>query len=214
MAKVQHLYSNNPGAVPSTLLRGQVFINIPDQTVYAPDPTGNIQKFSAGAPFVANASSLLNVHIPTDFHPVAQFGINETAASLTAKFNIAGGTVTMSPVAVFALGQLFYLPETTCPVGTNGNYLLTVDTGARTAVLEDTAALDNSGTFNPLAGTFSMVVYSNGQTYPFFYLAGAQGTDDTGDCSWYRISPFQTFGAIPVSTGFAGAPATAYWGTP
>lgn len=218
MAKFQHLISTVAGHVPASLRRGQLATNIPDKIVYAEDPTGIVAPISNGNVGVANASSLLGAHIPVKFHPVAQFGVGMTQAQLTALFNI-GTTAILGAVTVFALGRRWYIPPLSCPVSPIGAYLLGVNTVGRAASLNPlTATQANSGVFNEITGNFNMVVYSDSTIYPWFYLPSFQGIpngtpgDSNGDCSWYRISPVKTFGAIPVSAGFAGAAATSYWG--
>lgn len=219
MAKVQHLYSLTSGHVPASLLRGQMAINMPDQTVYANAPDGTVKAVSKGTPGVANASGLIGVHIPANFMPVAQLAPGYTQAQLTAKFNIGTSTVTLGTIPIFALGRTWYIPPLSCGVSAVGAYLLTVNIATRAASLTPmTATTPTSGTFNAIANYFSMVVWSDGQTYPWFFLPAWQGAANgapgsiNGDCGWYRISPFKTFGAIPVSQGFPGAAATAYWG--
>jgi len=219
MAKVQHLYSLTSGHVPASLLRGQMAINMPDQTVYALTPDGQVKAISRGTAGVANASGLTGVHIPVNYMPVAQLAPGYTQAQLTAKFNIGTSTVSLGTIPIFALGRTWYIPPQTCAVSPIGAYLLWLNTPARTALLSPmTAATSTSGGFNAINGNFNMVVWSDGQTYPWFYLPNWQGQQNgapgvtPGDCSWFRVSPFKTFGAIPVSQGFPGAAATAYWG--
>lgn len=221
MAKIEHLFSITSGNIPSTLSRGQLATNFPDLTVYGPAPDGLISPISIGTPGVANASTLLGVHVPIQFEMVAQFAPGYTQAQVTSKFVIGATTVTLGVVPIFALGTLMYTPVLTCPIAASGAYILTVDLVARTCVLASLSGtlLASSGAFNPINNTFSMVFYSDSTIIPWFYVPAYQGIpngtsgSNPGDCLWYRISPIQTFGAIPVSTGFAGAAATSYWGT-
>src|SRR5882762_11585235 len=114
MAKIEHLYSTTPGNVPSSLLRGQLSTNIPDQIVYANTPDGVVDQISNGVTGVANASTLLGAHIPIQFHPVVQFRPRHTAADLAAKFVVSGATATLAPMGIFGLGQMVYTPVLTC----------------------------------------------------------------------------------------------------
>jgi hypothetical protein len=221
MAKFEHLLSTVSGDIPATLTRGQLAVNIPDQLVYAPTPDGLVSVISSGVPGVANASTLLGVHVPTQFEMVAQFAPGYTQAQIASKFVIGATTVTLQTVPIFALGILMYTPVLTLPIAASGAYMLSIDLVARTCVLSSLSGtlLPSSGTFNPINNTFSMVFYSDSTILPWFYVPAYQGIpngtvgSNPGDCLWYRISPVQTFGAIPVSNGFAGAAAASYWGT-
>ena len=219
--KVQHLYSTTAGDVPASLLRGQLAVNIPDKTVWAATPDGTVKQISNGNPGVANASSMLNVHIPTQLHPVAQLGVGYTQPQLQAKFNVGSSTVSLQTVPVFALGQVWYTPPLSCALSSVGAYLLFVNTVARTAALSPLTGIPStSGTFNAINGNFNIVIYSDSIIYPWFYVPAFKGIANgspgsaNGDCSLYRISPTKTFGAIPVSAGFPGTAATSYWGAP
>ena len=221
MAKFEHLLSTVSGDIPSALNRGQLAVNLPDQLVYATTPDGMISPISSGVPGVANASTLLGVHVPTQFEMVAQFAPGYIAGQLLSLFTIGSTTAVLQTLPIFALGTLIYTPVLSCPVAASGAYILTVDLVARTASIAGVSGtlLPSSGTFNPINNTFSMVFYSDSTIMPWFYVPAYQGIpngtvgSNPGDCLWYRISPIQTFGAIPVSTGFAGAAATSYWGT-
>jgi hypothetical protein len=212
MAKIQHLYSTTPGNVPGSLVRGQVAINIPDKIVYANDPFGNVAPISNGNPGVANAGSLVGSHIPVQFHPVAQFGVGMTEAQLTALFTDNGTTATLQPVKVFALGRVWYTPVLTCPHVSAGAYQLNLNASARTVSISGlTLPHTGSGSVNVSTSSCNLVFYSDSHIYPWFYLPESYGAANSA-ATLYRISPYQTFGAIPVSTGFAGANAATYWG--
>lgn len=214
MAKVKHYYSEVAGHVPATLLRGQIGITIPDQTVYAPTPDGQVKPISSGKAGVANANTLLGVHIPVDFHPVVQFAPGYTQQQLQAKWNVTDSAASLDVVPVFGLGRLFYTPPLTCALSANGIYQLTITASTRSASLTPVSSpLNISGSFNPVTGNFSIIIVSENQIAPWFYVQSSQGFDTVGDVYLYRISDRKTFGAIPVSQGFAGAPAQSYWGT-
>lgn len=215
MAKIQHLYSATPGNVPGSLVRGQVAINIPDKIVYANDPFGNVAPISNGNAGVANASSLLGGHIPTQFHPVAQFGVGMTESQLTSGFTDDGTTATMQPTRVFVMGKAYYTPVLTCASSSIGFYVLALNVQTRTVQLLPKGTVDigsGASTFRYDTGDVRMVIKSDGHIYPWFYLPVAYSAAGQ-TVSAFRISPYQTFGAIPVSTGFPGANAASYWGT-
>jgi hypothetical protein len=213
MAKIQHLYSTVSGHKPTNLLRGQIAINIPDRLVYANDPAGRPQVLSSGNPGVSNPSGLLGVHVPILFHPVAQFGVTMTQADLQARFTDDGTTVKLETVPVFLFGTVWWTPELTCPSSPAGAYAIGFDMNARTVTLSAVSqgtARQRSGYINYTSMTAQLVVYSDSTIYPWFYLP--QGFGNGPDTNLYRLSPVKTFAAIPVSEGFAGANATAYWG--
>lgn len=215
MAKIQHLISTVSGRVPSSLVRGQVAINVPDQTVYASDPSGTPRVLSSGLPGVPNASGLLDVHIPTAFYPIAQFGVGMTQTDLQARFTDNGTTATLQSVPIFVFGKIWWTPEISCPSISPGAYAIDLDTINRTAVLRSVptgAGRVSSGSVNHTSGFASIVFFSDATIYPWFYLEQAFSSNPGGDTYVFRISPVQTFGAIPVSLGFAGAAATSYWG--
>jgi hypothetical protein len=122
MAKIQHLRSETAGDVPSSLLRGQVAINIPDALVYANDPAGNVAVISSGAAGVADASSFTGVHIPNNFMPACQLGPGMTQAQLQALFVDNGTTATYSNIPIFAMGTLWWTGTLTCPSSAGGIY--------------------------------------------------------------------------------------------
>lgn len=214
MAKVQHLYTTTPGTVPPSLLRGQVAINIPDKIVYANDPFGNVAPISNGNPGVANASSLLGVHIPVQFHPVAQFGVGMTEAQLTAAFVDTGTTATLQHVKVFVMGKAYVTPVLTCASSSIGAYRLALNVQTRAISMVPIEVADvgsGASTINYSTGDVRLFIRSDGHIYPWFYLPiGYSAAGQT--VSAFRVSPYQTFGAIPVSAGFPGANATSYWG--
>jgi hypothetical protein len=209
MAKIQHLLSETAGYVPASLLRGQVAINIPDALVYANDPGGNVAVISSGASGVANASGLTGVHLPNNFMPVCQLGPGMTQTQLQALFTDNGTTATYSNIPIFAMGKLWWTGTLTCPSSAGGAYAVTLNLNARTAQLAAFTPAANSGSVNYSSNTIQIVVYSNSTIYPWFYIPMYSAA---GTAVLLRISPTKTFGAIPVSSGFAGAPATAYWG--
>jgi hypothetical protein len=209
MAKIQHLRSETAGDVPSSLLRGQVAINIPDALVYANDPAGNVAVISSGAAGVADASSFTGVHIPNNFMPACQLGPGMTQAQLQALFVDNGTTATYSNIPIFAMGTLWWTGTLTCPSSAGGAYAVTLNLTSRTATLAAFTPAANSGSISYSANTIQIVVYSNGTIYPWFYIPMYSAA---GTAVLLRISPTKTFGAIPVSAGFAGAPATSYWG--
>jgi hypothetical protein len=209
MAKIQHLLSETAGDIPVSLLRGQVAINIPDEIVYANDPAGNVAVISSSATGVQDASSLTGVHIPNDFMPVCQLGPGMTQTQLQALFTDNGTTATYNNIPIFAMGTLWWTGTLTCPSSPGGAYSVSLNLTSRTATLAAFTPTTNSGNISYTANTVSVVVYSNGTIYPWFYIPMYSGS---GTAILLRISPTQTFGAIPVSSGFAGAPATSYWG--
>jgi hypothetical protein len=209
MAKIQHLVSETAGHVPASLLRGQVAINVPDKLVFANDPAGNVAVISSGASGAANASSLTGVHMPNNFMPACQLGPGMTQAQLTALFTDDGTTATYNNIPIFAMGKLLWTGTLTCPHSAGGAYAVTINLTNRTATLAAFTPASNSGSISYTANTIQIVVYSNGTIYPWFYIPMYSAA---GTAVLLRISPTQTFGAIPVSSGFAGAPATAYWG--
>jgi len=211
MAKIQHLRSETAGDIPVSLLRGQVAINIPDQIVYANDPAGNVAPISSGAAGVANASSLTTVHMPNNFMPACQLGPGMTQTQLEALFVDNGTTATYSNIPIFAMGTLWWTGILTCPSSVGGSYAVTLNLTTRTATLAAFTPTTNSGSLSYSANTIQIVVYSNSTIYPWFYIPMYSAA---GTAVLLRISPTQTFGAIPVSAGFAGAPATSYWGVP
>lgn len=211
MAKIKHLLSETAGHVPSGLIRGQVAINIPDKLVYANDPSGTPSVISSGNSGVANATGFLGVHIPNNFMPVAQLGPGLTPAQTQALFTDDGTTATYNNIPVFALGKLWWTGVVTCPSSAAGSYSINIDTVNRTASLAAFAPAISSGIVNYTTGVIQLVVHSNSTTYPWFYVPTISSS---GGASLLRISPIQTFGAIPVSAGFAGAAATSYWGAP
>lgn len=212
MAKVQYLYSMVAGNVPASLVRGQLAINIPDKIVYAATPDGKVAPVSNGNAGVPNASSLLGVHIPIMYHPIAQFGPGYTEAQLTSMFTDNGTTAAMQAVPVFAFGTKWYVPATSCPSINTGAYALTINTIARTAVLsgQGLPLPANSGTIDYVNKTVTLFIKSDGHIYPWFYLPQYSGVSN--GTTLFRISPYKTFGAIPVSVGFPGAAASSYWG--
>jgi hypothetical protein len=213
MAKIQHLLSETAGHVPSGLLRGQAAINIADKLVYANDPSGNASVISSGATGLQNASSYLGVHMPTSFMPVAQLGPGMTQAQLQALFTDNGTTATYNNIPIFCMGKLWWTGKITCPSSASGAYQVTINAATRTATLTSLSPTTRSGTINYTANTFSIVVYSEaGVIYPWFYLPIYNPTGTTGTTDLLRVSFTKTFGAIPVSAGFAGAAATSYWG--
>lgn len=218
MAKVQHLYSTTSGNVPATLVRGQLAINIPDQLVYANDPVGRAKVISSGVPGLAGAMGSVGVHIPNALHPVAQFGVTLNQTDLQSRFLNNGTTVTLLTVPIFVFGRVWWTNQVQCPVSSAGAYSLTLDTVGRTVTMQAVpqgTGRASSGYLNYTTRVATLVIYSDSTIYPWFYLQ--QGFGDTiangSGVQVYRISPVQTFGAIPVSTGFAGAPAATYWGT-
>jgi hypothetical protein len=211
MAKIKHLVSETAGTVPASLLRGQVAINVPDKLVYANDPSGKVSVISSGSAGLAGASGALGVHMPTKFMPACQLGPGLTQEQLTTLFTSDGTTITYNNIPIFALGQLWWTGKLTCAVSASGVYVVTVDTVNRTARIDASNAAANSGNINYSTGVFQVVVFSNGIIYPWFYLPAYS---NSGTAVLLRISPTKTFGAIPVSEGFAGAPATSYWGAP
>lgn len=211
MAKIKHLLSETAGHVPVSLLRGQVAINIPDAVVYANDPAGNVAVISSGAAGVQNASSMTGVHMPNNFMPVCQLGPGMTQTQLQALFTDNGTTATYNNIPIFAMGRLWWTGMLTCPSNGGGAYAVTLNLTNRTATLASFTPSTNSGNVNYAANTVTVVVYSNGTIYPWFYIPVYS---PSGIAFLVRISPTKTFGAIPVSSGFAGAPATSYWGNP
>lgn len=209
MAKIQHLLSETAGHVPASLLRGQVAINIPDAVIYANDPGGNVSVISSGASGVANASSLTGVHMPNNFMPVCQLGPGMTQTQLQALFTDNGTTATYNNIPIFAMGRLWWTGVISCPSSVGGAYAVTLNLANRTATLSAFTPAANSGMINYTANTVQVVVYSNSTIYPWFYIPMYSAA---GTAVLLRISPTKTFGAIPVSAGFAGAPATSYWG--
>jgi hypothetical protein len=197
MAKIQHLRSET------------VAINIPDALVYANDPAGNVAVISSGAAGVADASSFTGVHIPNNFMPACQLGPGMTQAQLQALFVDNGTTATYSNIPIFAMGTLWWTGTLTCPSSAGGAYAVTLNLTSRTATLAAFTPAANSGSISYSANTIQIVVYSNGTIYPWFYIPMYSAA---GTAVLLRISPTKTFGAIPVSAGFAGAPATSYWG--
>ena len=207
--KIQHLRSETAGHVPASLQRGQVAINVPDQIVYANDPGGNVAAISSGAAGVPNASSMTGVHIPNNFMPACQLGPGLTQTQLQALFTDNGTTATYSNIPIFAFGTLWWTGTLTCPSSAGGVYAVTLNLSSRTANLAAFTPTTNSGSLNYSTNTVQIVVYSNSTIYPWFYLPVYS---PSGTAILLRISPTKTFGAIPVSAGFAGAPATSYWG--
>lgn len=217
MAKFKHLYSTTSGHVPSSLLRGQLAINIPDKTVYANDPMGRPAVISSGTAGLANATSATAVHIKTAFHPVAQFGVGLTQAQLQTLFTDNGTTATLQTVPIFVFGKLWWTPTVSMASSTAGAYALTLDTVNRSVGISAVAqgsGRNSSGYVQYSNGVAYLVFYSDATIYPWFYLPQGYSTFTGGSINVYRISPVRTFGAIPVSQGFAGAAASAYWGTP
>lgn len=214
MAKFEHLYSTVSGNVPASLLRGQLATNIPDKAVYAEAPDGTVSQISNGNPGIAQASNYLGVHIPSFLHPVAQFGVGYTEAQLGTKFTDNGTTATLQTVPIFMFGSLWYNPVVSCPSVASGAYQLVMDCVARTVSLQGfVTPHTGSGTLNYQNQQATLVIRSDGHIYPWFYLPETFGQSN-GPVMLFRISPYKTFGAIPVSTGFAGAAAAAYWGSP
>lgn len=216
MAKFQHLYSTVAGHTPTNILRGQVAINIPDKLVYANDPAGRPQIISSGASGVSNASGLLGVHVPVAFYPVAQFGVTMTQTELQLRFTDDGTTASLSTVPIFIFGKIWWTDPISCPSSTAGAYSITLDTVNRVCSLSAVAVGNGrktSGFINRVNGTANLVIYSDGIIYPWFYLEQSYSDTAGGPNNLFRISPFKTFGAIPVSQGFAGADASSYWGT-
>jgi hypothetical protein len=211
MAKIQHLYSVTSGDVPPSLLRGQIAIDFPDQIVYANTPGGTPTPISSGAAGLSNASSYLGVHIPNNFMPACQLGPGMTQSQLQALFVDNGTTATYSNIPIFALGLLIWTGTLTCPSSAGDVYAVTINLTNRTAVLGPFTPTTNSGSINYTANSIQIVVYSNSTIYPWFYIPQYS---PSGTAVLLRISPTQTFGAIPVSAGFAGAAATSYWGVP
>lgn len=212
MAKVQHLHSETAGNVPSSLLRGQLAINIPDKIVYANTPDGKVAPISNGNAGVANANSLLGVHIPVMYHPVAQFAPGYTEAQLTSMFTDDGVTAALPAIPVFAFGTKWYVPATSCPSINTGAYIMTINTVTRSASLsgQGIPLPAYSGTIDYVNKVVTLVIKSDGHIYPWFYLPQYRGL--SYGTTLFRISPYRTFGAIPVSTGFPGANAASYWG--
>jgi hypothetical protein len=209
MAKIQHLRSETAGDVPASLLRGQVAINIPDALVYANDPGGNVSVISSGAAGVQNASSQTGVHIPNNFMPACQLGPGMTQTQLQALFSDNGTTATYNNIPIFAMGTLWWTGTLTCPSSAGGVYAVTLNLTNRTATLAAFNPTTNSGSISYSSNTVQIVVYSNSTIYPWLYIPMYSAS---GTAVLLRISPTKTFGAIPVSAGFAGAPATSYWG--
>jgi hypothetical protein len=189
--------------------------------VYAERPDGQVKPISNGNAGVANAATLLSLHIPVQFHPVAQFGVGYTQAALSAKFSDNGTTASLATVPIFVFGRLWYTPPVSCPSSgaSNKAYALNLDFGNRTCTM---AAYDpssgssglSSGKVNYAANTATLVFASEGAVYPWFYLMKSLGDGVANTCDLYRISPTKTFGAIPVAAGFPGAAAASYWGAP
>jgi hypothetical protein len=216
MAKFKHLYSTTSGHVPQSLLRGQLAINVPDQTVYANDPMGRVQPISTGAPGLANVSQATAVHINVNFYPVAQFGVGLTQAQVQTLFVDNGTTATLQTVPIFVFGKLWWTPVISMPSSTAGAYALNLDTVNRTvsmAAYPTGSNRNTSGFVQYSNGTATLVFYSDSLIYPWFYLPQGYSTNPGGSINVYRISPYQTFGAIPVSIGAAMVPGS-YWGAP
>lgn len=217
MAKFKHLYSTTSGHVPASLLRGQIAINIPDQAIYANDPMGRVAQISSGVAGLANANASVAPHIKTAFHPVAQFGVGLTQAQLQSLFVDNGTTATLQTVPIFMFGKLWWTPVVSTASSPAGAYSLTLDTVNRSVAMASVptgSGRNNSGYLSYSTGVANLVFYSDSTIYPWFYLPQGYSTFTGGSINVYRISPVRTFGAVPVSQGFAGAPATAYWGTP
>jgi hypothetical protein len=195
-----------------------VGINIPDQKVYAPTPDGTIDVISSGVAGLSNPSAALGVHIPVQFHPVAQFAPGYTSSELTTAFTIGTSLATLQTISVFALGRLWYIAgPMTCPKAASGAYQLAFNTGTKAATLSGlTSPLPaNSGTINPLTNDVTLVFMSESvNIQSWFYIPQWQAADTAGNVPIFRVSNVQTFGAIPVSTGFPGAAAATYWGHP
>jgi hypothetical protein len=214
MAKIQHLYSTTAGHVPASLSRGQLGVNFPDKLVYAATPDGKVKTISSGNAGIANASSLLGVHIPVNLHPIAQFAPGYTETDLGTKFSDDGTTATLQTVPIFMFGTLWYTPTVACPSVTSGAYQLTMDCVARTVSMQGFVTPHvGSGSLNYATKQAQIVIRSDGHIYPWFYVPETLGQSN-GPVMLFRISPYKTFGAIPVSAGFAGAAATSYWGAP
>lgn len=217
MAKFSHLDSTVSGHVPASLLRGQLAVNSADQAVFTLAPDGQIVQISSGKPGLASASGSLGVHIPVWLHPVAQFAPGYTEAQVGAKFTDNGTTATLQCVPLFIFGQKFYTPATlSCPSINTGVYYLIGNVLTRTISLVGQGAPlpAVSGSLNYSTGDFTLFIQSDGHIYPWFYLLEGRSSSIAGIVNIVRISPYKTFGAIPVSTGFAGAAATSYWGNP
>jgi hypothetical protein len=217
MAKFEHLYSTVSGHTPASLLRGQIAINIPDRTIYANDPTGRILPISSGVAGLANAAGATAVHINVNFHPVAQFGVGLTQQQLQTLFVDNGTTATLQTVPIFVFGRIWYTPVVSMASSTAGAYALNLDTVNRTVSMSAYPTGSNrntSGFVQYSNNTATLVFYSDSTIYPWFYLPQGYSTNPGGSINVYRVSPIKTFGAIPVSAGFAGAAATSYWGAP
>lgn len=207
--KYQHLHSGTPGKVPVSLQRGQLAVNTADKIVFASDLLGNVKPISSGSSGAQNAMSALGVHIPVNFMPVAQLGPGMSQTDLQARFSDDGTTVTYNNIPIFALGRLWWTGTLTSPHSPVGSYAVTLDIGNRTASLGMFTPTSNSGVMNYQTNIITLVVYSDGTISPWFYIPAYS---NPGMATLLRISETKTFGAIPVSTGFAGAPATSYWG--
>lgn len=221
MASFIEYYSSVAGnkPLPANMSPGQLAVNIPDQTIYAQLPDGSIgpvSKYDAAS--ITPSASDFALHVPPYLSDICQFGIGLTSTQLNALFTVgASGLTTSNYIPIFALGLKLWIPPLSCAVSPVGAYQVTVTLGVdNTAVATPLAALQaTSGSLSQASQQVTMVIYSNGQTYPWFYLPNGinRSTDDPGATSLFRISPFETFGAIPVSTGPAAQAATSYWGT-
>lgn len=223
MASFIEYYSIVAGRIPDPALmtQGQLAVNVPDQTVYAlmPDGTvGPVSRYSSSG--IVPTTADFGLHTPVSLSNISQWGAGLSAADLSSRCVVgASGFSTNNYIPVFTLGVLLFIPPVSCGVSANGAYQVTITLGAtNTAVAAPvTDALTNatSGSLNISSQQVELVVYSDGQTYPFFYLPNAinRSTSDPATTPLYRISPYKTFGAIPVSAGPAAQPATAYWGT-
>lgn len=211
-----------PAVTPTTtMVPGSLAVNVADQTIYALAPDGSIipvSRYSSAG--ITPTASDLSLHTPVAMSNISQWGVGLSSTDLSARCVVdASGFSTNNYIPVFTLGILLFIPPVSCGVSANGAYQVTITLGAtNTAVAEPvTTALTNatSGSLNLNSQQVQLVVYSDGQTYPFFYLPNAldSSTIDPSSISLFRISPYKTFGAIPVSTGPAAQPATAYWGT-
>lgn len=212
MAKFSHLLSETAGHVPASLLRGQLAVNIADNVVYASDPAGIIRQVSNGNAGSANAAGALGPHVPISLHPVAQFGVGFSEAQLASRFTDDGTTATLLPVPIFMFGRLWYTPgNLTCPSSSIG-YQLVGNVNNRTITMQGATASNVSGSLDYGSGAFTLAFKSDGHLYPWFYLQDSVGIAGSLQVALYRISPYKTWGAVPVSQGFPGAPATSYWG--
>lgn len=213
-------YSTVAGAVPqaANLNQNELAVNIADQVIYTlmPDNTvGVLSKYDPAG--VTTQASDFSLHVPVAQMDICQWGVGLSQVDLSSRVVVdASGFRTTTYVPVYALGRKLWVPPVSCGVSSVGAYTLSLSLLTPSVSAAPLSSLQtNSGTLAAPTQSVTLVVYSDGQTYPWFYLPNSvnRSTSDPSFTYLYRISPFKTFGAIPVSQGPAAQAATSYWGT-